>query len=91
MIDKQRTLLKSQLINPSFNNRRQANSVMRPPMNISVDHTGAIEIRNDQVKTANEGKRIGLASKLKEGKSAFGNRNYSLALPNEKRANSNLR
>lgn len=51
----------------------------------------AIEIRHDQVKTAKEGKRVGLTSKLKEGKSAFGTRNYSLALPNEKRANSNMR
>ena len=72
---------------PSFSNRRQAHSVMRSPPQPGA----AIEVRHDQVKTANEGKRVGLTSKLKEGKSAFGQRNYSLALPNEKRAVSNLK
>lgn len=48
-------------------------------------------MRQDQIKTANEGKRVGLSNKLKEGKSAFGSRNFSLALPYEKRAASNMR
>lgn len=48
-------------------------------------------MRLDQVKTAHEGKRVGLASKLNQGKAVFGQRNYSLALPNEKRAHSNMR
>lgn len=71
---------KSKIIETDGPRKRQAQSVMRNiaypgTMNASLN---AIN-RADQIKTSHEGKRVGLTSKLRDGKpSAFGSRNYSV-------------